>query len=347
MRLCRLRPNYCQSHLRDRRSNASKRRPRQRNALESVTIAAALPTGRQRDQSVTMQTRHFIQLIAMSALWGASFPLLRIANPVFGPWVVAAGRCVLASIVLAILMRVLKERWPPRAAWPGLILLSTLSVVVPFLMHNWASLSIPAGYSAVLNATVPLFGLLGSVMAGEEKLTPGRLLGCAVGFAGVALLVQLGPVTVTPQVMLAAVACLVASATYGFGATLMRRATLAHSPLPASAAVHIAAATLLVVPGAAVAPQTTPTTAAVAAVAVLGIVTSGLIYWISMRLMREIPASAATSAAFMIPLFGISWGALFLGESVTASMLPGCALVLAATALITGFNPFRGAPPEP
>ena len=89
------------------------------------------------------------------------------------------------------------------------------------------------------------------------------------------------------------------------------------------------------------------TTGGLLAVGMLGMVTSGFMYWISMRLMREIPASAATSAAFMIPLFGVTWGGLFLGEPVTASMLPGCLLVLAATALVTGFNPFRAAPPEP
>ena len=86
---------------------------------------------------------------------------------------------------------------------------------------------------------------------------------------------------------------------------------------------------------------------ALLAVTVLGSITSGFMYWISMRLMREIPASAATSAAFMIPLFGVTWGGLFLAEPVTASMLPGGLLVLSATALITGFNPFRRAPAKP
>ena len=75
-------------------------------------------------------------------------------------------------------------------------------------------------------------------------------------------------------------------------------------------------------------------------VAVLGAVTSGGMYWISLRLMREIPASAATSSAFLIPMFGVTWGGLFLGEPVTAGMVPGVVLVLAACALVTGFNPF-------
>lgn len=294
-----------------------------------------------------MQTRHFLQLIAMSALWGASFPLLRIASPALGPWVVAATRCTLAAIVLSLLMSTLRDRWPPRSAWPQLTLVGLLSVVIPFVLFNWAALIIPSGYSAVLNATAPLFGVMAAALAGEEKLTRVRLLGCAVGFAGVALLVQLGPVAVTPTVILAALACVVASASYGFGAIQMKRVTMAYSPLPSSAVVHITGALILIVPGGIAAPAAVLTPGAVAAVTVLGTLTSGFMYWISMRLMREIPASATTSAAFMIPLFGVTWGGLFLGEPVTASMLPGCILVLSATALITGFNPFRAAPPEP
>jgi drug/metabolite transporter (DMT)-like permease len=290
-----------------------------------------------------MQTRHFLQLIFLSALWGGSFPLLRIASPALGPWLLAGLRCLLAALVLTLLMRVLREQWPPRAAWPRLGLLGLLTVVAPFVLFNWAALVIPAGYSAVLNATAPLFGVLGAAAAREERLTSRRLLGCAVGFAGVALLVQLGPVAVTPLVLLAALACTAAAAAYGFGAILMKRATMAHAPLPASAVVHVTATLILLLPSAAAAPDARYSTGALLSVAMLGIITSGLMYWISMRLMREIPASAATSAAFMIPLFGVGWGALFLGEPVTWGMAPGCVLVLMATALITGFNPFRKA----
>jgi drug/metabolite transporter (DMT)-like permease len=294
-----------------------------------------------------MRTRHFLQLILLSALWGGSFPLIRIASPALGPLGLAGIRCVLAAGVLALLMRLLRQRWPESATWWRLTVLSLLTVVAPFVLFNWAGLVLPAGYSAVLNATAPLFGILGAAAFGEERLTARRLAGCVLGFAGVALLVQLGPVAVDTKVVLAALACTAAAASYGLGAILMKRATLAHRPLPASAAVHVAAALVLLLPTAATANAMQPTPGALIAVAILGTVTSGFMYWVSMRLMREIPASAATSSAFMIPLFGVTWGGLFLGEPVTAGMLPGCVLVLAATALVTGFNPFKGAPPEP
>ncbi|HYF42544.1 MAG TPA: DMT family transporter [Ramlibacter sp.] len=287
-----------------------------------------------------MHARHFLQLVLLSALWGGSFPLIRLAAPAFGPLGMAGIRCALAAVVLALLMRLLRQRWPARQAWPRLAALGLLTVVGPFVLFNWAGLVLPAGYSAMLNATAPLFGVLGAAALGEERLTARRLVGCAVGFAGVALLVRLGPTGVSLAVVLAALACTAASASYGLGAILMKRAAMEHQALPASAAVHVAAAMLLLVPTAATAPQMQPTTGALLAVGVLGLVTSGFMYWISMRLMREIPASAATSSAFMIPLFGVTWGNLFLGEPVTAGMLPGSLLVLAATALVTGFNPF-------
>lgn len=288
-----------------------------------------------------MHPRHFAQLILLSALWGASFPLIRIASPAFGPWGLAGLRCALAALVLIVLMRVLRERWPARSAWPRLAVLSVLTIAAPFVLFNWAGLVLPAGYSAILNATAPLFSMLGAAAMGDERLTARRLAGCALGFTGVALLVQLGPVAIDGKVLLAALACTVAAASYGVGAILMKRAIQTQQPLGASAVAHVGAALVLAVPTAASVPGMRIGTAAVLTVLVLGMVTSGLMYWISMRLMREIPATAATSAALMIPLFGVSWGAMFLGEPVTSGMLPGALLVLTATALITGFNPLR------
>ncbi|NBQ88253.1 MAG: DMT family transporter [Betaproteobacteria bacterium] len=288
-----------------------------------------------------MQSRHFVQIVGLSAFWGASFPLLRIASPAFGPITLAALRCALAALVLAVLMRLLREQWPPRHAWTSLSVLGVVTLISPFVLFNFAALTLPAGYSAVFNATAPSFGVLAGALLKEERLTAAKLLGCVLGFAGVALLVQLGPVEVTWPVILAALACAGAAASYGVGSIFMRRAALAWHPLPASASVHLAAAGLLAVPSATQITHANPTWPAVMALLVLGLVTSGFMYWISMRLMREISASASTASAFLIPLFGVTWGALFLGEPVTAGMLPGCVLILVATSLITGFRPWQ------
>jgi drug/metabolite transporter (DMT)-like permease len=288
-----------------------------------------------------MHPRHFLQLVLMSAVWGGSFPLIRIAAPAFGPLPMAWLRCVLAAAVLAALMRITRQAWPERRDWRSITVLSVLTIVMPFVLFNWAGRVLPAGYSAVLNAMAPLFGVIAGAVFREERLTARKLAGCAAGLVGVALLVGLGPVVPDWPVLAGVLACIVAAACYGFGTILMKRATMVHEPLPASAAVHVAGALLLLLPAAAAAPLVHVRLDAVIAVTVLGTVTSGFLYWISMRLMREISATAATSAAFMIPIFGVSWGALFLGEPLSPGMLPGVALVLVACALVTGFNPFR------
>ena len=286
-----------------------------------------------------MQSRHFLQLVCLSAVWGASFPLIRVAAPAFGPFTMACLRCALAAVVLAALMRATRQAWPAARHWRGLTVLAAATVALPFVLYNAASLVIPAGYSAICNATAPLFGVLGGALFDRERLTARKLAGCACGLAGVALLVQLGPVQPDWRVMLAIAACISAAACYGLGAVQMKRVAHAHHPLPSSAVVHVAAALLLVPVGAWGLPSVQWRPEAVIALLVLGGLTSGLMYWISMRLMREIPASAATSSAFLIPMFGVTWGGLFLGEPVTAGMLPGVALVLVACALVTGFNP--------
>jgi drug/metabolite transporter (DMT)-like permease len=287
-----------------------------------------------------MQARHFLQLVLLSAVWGASFPLIRVAVPAFGPFAMACLRCALAAVVLAVLMHLTRQGWPAWRHWRGMTVTGAATVAAPFVLFNAAGLVLPAGYSAVCNATAPLFGVLGGALFERERLTGRKLAGCACGLGGVALLVQLGPVQPDWRVMLAIAACVTAAACYGFGAIQMKRVAHQHHPLPASAVVHVTAALLLAPPAAIALPDMQWRTEAVLALLVLGGITSGLMYWISMRLMREIPASAATSSAFLIPMFGVTWGGLFLGEPVTAGMLPGVALVLAACALVTGFNPF-------
>ena len=166
-----------------------------------------------------MRARHFAQLVFLSAGGGASFPLIRISAPAVGPLPMACLRCALAGVVLAVLMRLTRQQWPARAHGRAIALLALLTVALPFVLFNGAGLVLPAGYSAVLNATAPLFGVLAGALFGEERLTGRKLAGCAVGLGGVALLVRLGPVAVEWPVVLGVLACVVASASYGFGAS--------------------------------------------------------------------------------------------------------------------------------
>lgn len=287
-----------------------------------------------------VKTRHFLQLVLLSALWGASFLFIRIASPVLGPNVMAALRIGLATVTLIGIMRFANEAWPWRH-WRELVGLGTLTVALPFLLYAWAALHLPAGYSSLLNTMAVPFGVIAAAWMKEDTLSTRKWLGCICGFAGVALIVQLGPVEPTPALLWAAAACVAASACYGISTTWMKRATKRMSPLSIAAGIH-AAALVLLIPGAGWSlPQAQFTPGALAAVAVMGIVTSGLAYWLNLRVLTHVSPVAAMSSAFMIPLFGVAWGHIFLGEALGPAMVWGGTLVLVATGLVTGFNPLR------
>ena len=287
-----------------------------------------------------MKTKYFLQLVVLSALWGASFMLIRMASPVLGPNVLAAARIGLATVTLAILMRAMRYAWPLQH-WKELALIGALSVAAPFLLFAWAALQLPAGYSALLNSTAVVFGMFASAWLKEDTLTLRKVLGCVCGFAGVALIVGLGPVQLTPDVVLAALACVAASACYGLSAPLMKRAITRMQPLQIAAGIH-AAALVMLLPGAAwQLPQAHFTPMALSAVLVMGVVTSGLAYWAHLRILQHVTPVAAMSPTFMIPVFGVLWGSVFLGEQLSAGIFAGGALVLLASALITHFNPWQ------
>jgi len=278
--------------------------------------------------------------MGLSALWGASFQFIRIASPAMGPWVVAGCRAALASITLIVIMRALHERWPWQH-WRELLLLGALCVAAPFMLFAWAGLHLPSGYSALLNTTAVRFGTLSSAWMKEDTLTRRKLLGCVLGLVGVGLIVRLGPVRPDAATLMAALACVLGAACFGFATPLMKRATTRMQPLAIAAGIHLAAMLLLLPSTLWSLPQARFTPAAVGSVVVMGVVTSGLAYWMHLRIVRHVTPVASLSPIFLIPVFGVTWGHLFLGEALSPSIFLGGALVLLASALVTGFNPLR------
>jgi len=287
-----------------------------------------------------LKTKYYFQLLGLSALWGASFLMIRIASPLLGPNVLAELRIALAALTLAVLMRLMRHQWPLQH-WRELALLGLLSVACPFLLFAWAALHLPAGYSALLNSTAVLFGILSAAVLKEDRLTLRKLLGCACGLAGVSLIVSLGPIKPSPMIVLAALACVGASASYGCSTPLMKRALSRMEPLQIAAGIHVLALLMMFPTAAWSLPQARFTPAALAAVLVMGVVTSGIAYWLHLRVMVHVSTAAATSPQFLIPVFGVAWGHLFLGEPLGAGIYTGGALVLLASALVTGFNPWQ------
>jgi drug/metabolite transporter (DMT)-like permease len=164
-----------------------------------------------------------------------------------------------------------------------------------------------------------------------------------LGTAGVALLVGFDDVSTRPGAGIAVAAALAAALCYSI-ASLYAKSARTVEPF-ANAHGTMWAATLFVLPALPFFPSPGTATPGVwAAVLALGVLCSGIAYLIYFRLIAEVGPTSALTVTFLNPVFGILWGALFLGEAVGWHTLAGAAIVLVGTALVTGFVPRFGRP---
>ena len=186
----------------------------------------------------------------------------------------------------------------------------------------------------VLNATSPLFGALIAAVWLRERVTARVALGLACGVAGVAMLVGLGPIRTSPAIAWAIAAGALAAFSYAVAAAFMKRRAGVVDAAAAATGSQLGATLVLVPLLAPLPPVAWPTPAEWTAVVLLGVLCTGIAYLLYFRLIADVGPTRALTVTFLIPFFGMLWGALFLGEAITPVMAAGCALVLAGTALI-------------
>ncbi len=285
-----------------------------------------------------MNTASIVRLLILSAIWGASFIFIRIAVPTLGPVMLMELRVLLAALFLAGVARFMHSRLAAGTHWKHYLILGLVNSALPFLLFGYAALTLPASLLAILNATAPLWSTLIGTLWLRQPLSLKSLAGLGCGIAGVALLVGLDHAMLQPGAGLAAGAALGAAFCYGI-ASLYAKQARAVEPL-ANAHGSMWGATLWLLPAALFfPPPAVPGGDLLLAVVVLGVVCSGVAYLLYFRLIAEIGAAPALTVTFLIPLFGVLWGWLFLDEAVGWHTLAGGAIVIVGTALVTGFSP--------
>ncbi len=285
-----------------------------------------------------MTTANFLRLLLLAAIWGGSFLFMRIGAPVLGPAVLVEYRVLFAALFLAAVGGVLRKRLDLRANWRHYLMLGFFNSALPFLLFAYSARTLTASVLSVLNATAPMWGALIGALWARQAITMRGAIGLVLGTAGVALLVGFDDVSRLPGAGLALAAALAAALCYSI-ASLYAKTAKSVEPF-ANAHGTMWAAALFVLPVLPFFPSpATPTPGVWAAVLALGVVCSGIAYLIYFRLIVDIGPTSALTVTFLNPLFGILWGALFLGEAVGWHTLAGAAIVLVGTALVTGFVP--------
>ena len=193
-----------------------------------------------------MSTASLVRLLALSAIWGASFLFLRMGAPVLGPALLIGLRVALAAVFLAIVGAVLGKRLALRDHWKHYLVLGLFNSALPFLLFAFAARTLSASLMSILNATAPIFGAVIGAAWTRTALSGRASLGLALGISGVAVLVGFDPSTVGPGAPLAIALGLGAALSYGIATNYAKAATKVDAFANAHGSMW--AATLLVAP---------------------------------------------------------------------------------------------------
>jgi len=295
-----------------------------------------------------LRPRDVAELVALAALWGASFLFMRIAAPAFGPIALVFVRVAGAALLLVPLLAARGELAALRAHWRTIAVVGAMNSALPFLCFAYAALSITAGLSAILNSATPLFAAVVAWLWLGDRMTALRVAGLAIGFAGVVWIGRDSADFRPGGSAWAIAACVLATMSYAFAPNLAKRRLGGVPPLAIAAGSQLAASALLLVPALLWWPQHPLSATSWLTAAVLAFACTGLAYLVYFRLIARVGPANAITVTFLIPAFAIVWGWIFLGERVTLPMIVGCAVIVLGTALATGLLrwPLRTRPPR-
>lgn len=284
-----------------------------------------------------MSNASLIRLLLLAAIWGASFMFLRIAAPVLGPMLLIEWRVGLAALFLFAIALWRRKALRPRTHWKHYLFLGFFNSALPFLLIAVAALSLSASLLSILNAAAPIWGALIGVVFGRTPLTAKVGGGLLLGMAGVATLVGFDPMTLRPGSGLAIACALGAALCYGIASVYAKSATSVDAFSNAHGSMW--AATLLIAPAMPFfQASAAPDAGVIATVIALGILCSGVAYLLYFRLIADEGPASALTVTFLIPVFGVLWGVLFLGESIGWHTVAGSIVVIAGTVLATGYS---------
>jgi drug/metabolite transporter (DMT)-like permease len=299
--------------------------------------------------SATTSRGWVIDLVLLGALWGASFLFMRIGAAEFGALPTAAVRVGIATIFLVPIM-LWRGHGPALVQhWKTTLGVGIFNSGIPFVLFSFALMTLHSGSAAVLNATAPMFGALVAWAWFGQRPDGSRLVGLVIGFVGVAMLASrtagfetgidglAGQASQVSSASLWAVAaCLLACLSYGVAVNATHRYLGGVSALATATGSQIGATLLLALPAFWFWPEQMPSLRAWLALGVLGVASTGIAYILFFRLIETAGPARAMTVTFLVPVFAVFYGAVFLNEPITQWMLVCAAVIVCGVVLSTG-----------
>lgn len=290
-----------------------------------------------------MTRRDLVDFVLLAALWGASFLFMRVGAPEFGPISLIGLRVLIAAMCLWLLICLTQPDAlrAMRAHMMPLAVVGFTNSALPFCLLAFATLSLTAGFTSLINASVPLWAALLGLLWLRTSMNRAQWLGLALGVAGMVILTW-GKVDFKPGGSgVAILAGLVATLSYGWSTHFAKRRLSSVVPIGVATGSQTAAAIMLLAPTFWFWPKTNPSSNAWIALVLLGTFSTALAYILYFRLISRLGGQKAAAVTFLIPVFAALWGWVILGEAVTISMVLGGIVILVGTALTLGLTARR------
>ena len=286
-----------------------------------------------------MRPQDLARLVALAALWGGSYLFMRYAVPHLGTVLMIEMRVAIAGLALAALIYATGGAIGWREHWRAFAFVGAVGMALPFVLIAQALTVIDASTAAILNALSPLFASIVAAAWIRDPVTPAKAAGIALCIVGTAVLVGWTPAAMTARELLAAAMSVAATALYGYTIVYTKVKLKGASPMGTSAGTLLMAALVLL--------PFTPMDRDLGAVpamawwAVLGLAVASttIAYLLYYRLIADVGPVKAITVTLLVPVFGMLWGVLFLGEPLTPGRIAGCAIILAGCSLILGLLP--------
>ncbi len=265
-------------------------------------------------------------MVLLGAIWGGSFLFMRISVPEFGPIALIQVRVAISAVFLLVVLAFLGQLGQLYQSPWKMLVVGLSNSAVPYTLFALGTGLLSAGFASVLNATAPFFGAILGVTLFRDRLSAAKWSGLAIGFAGVLVLVA-GNRTLEGSVLGIGV-CLLAAFSYAAAAHYTKRELAGVNPMVIATACQIAASLSMIPVSIFTWPEQSPSMQSWLSAIALGVVCTGAALAIYFYLIGAIGATRSISVAYLIPLFGVLWGCIFLNESITWSILLGGAMIL-------------------
>ena len=272
-----------------------------------------------------MEFRYWILLTFLGALWGSAFMFIKVATPEFGPIALVNARLIIASCIFLPILLKSKYIHLLKPIWRQVLVLAILNNAIPFTLFSYASFGADSNILAILNATTAFNTMIIAYIWIRENVSLKQLFGLLLGFVGIFILVN-------PQnsetTLISSISALLGSFFYSFSTVYIQRQSVNANKMVLIGWSIIFSAVIMMPVTVFYLPDSIPSISAIGSAIWLGAISTGLGFLGYVRLIDKIGAVKTSTVAYFLPVFGIIWGAIFLDEIISSTIIIGWLIVL-------------------